>query len=194
MAFKFKLKILPVGSWMRCRELEIYDDTGTGSEGWGASGNPAISDVTALNVKIILSDGAVYTGNIYSSTLPFPNTSGIPYILDKLVFNQDIPDGKINIEATVTGDSGGVESDLGKFTGTFYNTCNVFCCVQKLQAKVTNANDPCSDKDFEAYNKARSLYMGLLGAIDCKKWTKADNILKRLQTLCTQNNCNCGCS
>ena len=188
MAFKFQLNIPPVGSKMRCRELEIYDV----SEGWNTYYNP--DDVTAINIKVVLSDGAVFTGDIYSSTLPFPNTQNIPYILDRDVFAQDIPDGIIHVEASGTVDGGSGEEALGKFTGTFFNTCNVFCCVQKLQSKVTLVDDPCNDPDYGTWLKARALYQGLLGAIDCRKWTKAANILKRLQTVCDQNDCNCGCS
>lgn len=198
MAFKYQLRI-PVHHELRCGDLAIYEVTGAfdangNPTGWGnGTTNPDITLVTSAPIKLIFSNGTVYTGNLFSASLPFPNIQSIPVILTSTTIGEAIPDGKINVEAEVIGEYNAQEGVLGKFVGTFYNTCNVYCCVQKLHALVNTAVDPCSHKSWGTFIKAREMYLGLLGAIECKNWNKADQILKALQTICLNNNCNCGC-
>lgn len=191
MAFKYKISATQD---KRCNELNIYDETGTGVDGWGdGTTNPAISGVTACSGKIVFANGAVWTGSLLSTNPAFPSINNtIPYVFTAIQLGDTIVDGKFTIESQVVGEHNGTEGVLGLYTFTGFLYCNVACCVRKLEAKIDPTNMSCkTSPEWIIADKARKLLEALKYAVECKKFDRATVILAALKEICANNHCNC---
>lgn len=194
MAFKYQIS---ASQDKRCNELNIYDETGTGIDGWGdGTTNPDISGVTECLAKITFSNGAVWNGSILSTSPAFPSTNNtIPYVFTSVQLNDKIQDGKFTIETRVVGQhthDNGNNGVLGLYTFTGFLFCNVECCVRKMRTKIDPLAMHCENTpEWKNAKKAMLLLASLKNAVECKKFDKATVILAALKELCATNHCNC---
>ena len=188
-------------------EWKLYDigglwDAVSNPDGWGnGTTNPRTNQVTAARLNLYFPDDSQEIGiDIFSATVPFPNTTEVPTFLisdeDLATSRTVFPDGKYNFDYIVDGEwdpQGAPEAFESIYEGVFFNTANAQCCVDELFSRVDPVADPCKDENWEKFIYGSRLYRGLVAAVSCKNWNKADVILSRLQEFCNTNKINCGC-
>ena len=172
--------------------------TASNSGGWavlagaGALVNFVPSDAIDAHVTVTLPDGTIATAvNLYST---FPDSAGTAtqtITNTNLGITGALPDGIYT--ATYQVDVSNVSSQTVSFTITksFFLSCTIKCCVDKLIAKIAVADCSCEDPALKNALLAWGLYESLLKAGQCGNTTKVANLLARITKLCSITNCGC---
>lgn len=194
MALSLKASIC-IGN--NCRSLYFHDETGIynatlNAGGWG-SPNLAIASVTAWSIKITLPDTASTVITISNPAgLPSSNTD-IEYEIPMATLNSSytyIPDGQYKIVYSVTDGTTTYTKTLYK-----YFSCNLECCVAKLEAKVATATDcSCDDQTIRNALYARALLNSLKANAGCTNTTYTQSLLDKLNLICGFTESDCGCN
>ena len=185
-----------------CTTFDFSELTGTyttsNSGGWavlagaGALVNFVPSDAIDAHVTVTLPDGTIATAvNVYPT---FPDSAGTAtqtITNTNLGITGALPDGIYNITYQV--DISNVSAQTVVFTQTksFLLSCTIKCCIDKLIAKIPTSGCSCDDVQMKNALLAHSLYQALLHAGACGNITNVNNILARLNKLCSVTNCGC---
>lgn len=158
--------------------------------GWGAP-NPLTSGATLVSIVITKPDGTSVT---ISSPTGLPTSDAtLDYEINASTLNSSwtkILDGLYTIVYSLTA-SGTVYS----VTKYVLFSCNIECCVAKLFAKIATESDcACDSTLVNNALYADSLFQGLLAAKGCGNTTAINNLLTKLNKICTASESDCGCS
>lgn len=177
-----------------CGKIVISDTTGnynvdSNPGGWGTS-NPDANDIVEASITCIFPSGAIEVFPI-QDVLHAQSETALPFEL--LVFENEELDGIY--EYTYTVSDGEEETS---FTITKFSLCNVRCCIDKLWAKaalgLTIQDCNCGGKT-ELYcqkaTQAEALYKAIIAAASSGKDLVRNELLKKLQRICSLENCNC---
>jgi len=186
------------------------DLTGTGATGYGTGSNPVVGDFSSFLIRVTPPDpvtllpGTTYYDVEAFPTLPsasggsfsIPNTSlgGTPTTI--------LPDGIYLFEVTGLYDIPGGEAPPVTATRrkAFYEI--VGCCITNMTLALSPCN--CKGKTDKMRNMIKAnIWLTLLkpyiteGGIiqpssieSCGDWNKAGEIIRSLQTICNNQNCN----
>lgn len=158
--------------------------------GWSTP-NPGTHDVTLATIVITRPDGILITIT-NPDGLPTSDTS-LEYEIPVATINSTwtkIQDGLYTIVYSVT-----IASIVYSVTKYVLFTCNIECCVAKLYAKTANDNNcTCDSIIMKNAQYADGLLQGLLAAKSCGNIVAINNLLTKLNKICTSANSNCGCS
>ncbi len=175
-----------------CDSLQFTETTGiynaiSNPNGWGVS-NESTSDALSAMLTIVLGNGSTYNINLFA-TGNFP-TSDNTFVYN--IINEDI--------GYVTGDS--IPDQIITFTYTvttatttytqvveqaFY--CNVQCCVNTMFLDLDFDCSECFSNQLEQALIAYSMLQGLKAASNCGNNSQFNNILTKLNKLCSNTNC-----
>ena len=177
--------------------LLFYDVTnqqGNCDEGYGTTGNLVpLTDV--LESEIIITDDGSSWGMAYviDTSAVLPNTDLTPFTIESSdVGNNSFTDGVYEIWYNVTVDNNGTEQ-VWTWHRKIFLTCEVSCKLKTLIGKIPEKGDCCDCKApyLEQLAKAKALYDAMMSAVCCGNEAKAKKILKLLQKLLINVNCNC---
>jgi hypothetical protein len=180
-----------------CSKIVIEDITGfynstTNPTGWNDNstlyrlstlGNPHVDEAT---LTIEFNDELVstidVTTTIQNATLPtYELYSYEPTSLQ---------DGIYTFTLTIIDEEG--DEIVTELIQTVY--CNVECCIQKLAAKYAKELcKGCGYEDKDNYDLAFSLYRALGSVSECNGSEEFNKLLTKLQKICNQTKCGCGC-
>ncbi len=195
------------------KKLYVLDMTGlfnanTNIGGWdngsNTSGNPRLIDCATATAIITLPDEKTIQLNIKDSTLPYPNLINLAYEISAEACGlETFEDGMYKIKVFYSGyfPTDPVQFWSSEAASYTFFTANVACCVQKLFSRVATDVDFCKNKEFAQATNAKSLLEAIWNAIGnyyekidgCNNLLGAQSILKRLQYMCNNLGCGCGC-
>lgn len=185
MALPIKLKVCVINNCSSF-EIKVFNDSNDtidlGSYGFSV-GNITITDI---------SENQEYEFDI----LPFisggfnigPNTSEI---LTTINF-EDYQDGEYDILLELLGAD--VLSNNTIISTKIFSYCAVRCCIDKMWSKYQGSLDKncmCTGKAYEKVMEAEALYMALKHASSCMNTEAVNEILKKLQRICSIEKCKC---
>lgn len=151
--------------------------------GWGTP-NMQGNQVTAATILIEFPDGTTTSTNVLSQ-IPATVTSDIEFN----AIEDDYPDGIYTITITLAGTEN-VSNTVRKLF-----TCTAQCCVDKMWAKIPEKFYDLSDEELLKYIDQCSLAEGLLKGINsaggCLKEDIVENVLERVNRICSFESCNC---
>lgn len=191
MAFTLKLSV----DWAtNMKSLQLYDNSGTGTTGWGNGTNPTILGVSTATVTITLPDNTVLAPiNVYPT---LPNTNDIYFQVTNVMLGLGaadlITDGIYFFEYVVTGLDG-----LGApYTATYaqykFLTPQGCCCLSKMAAKAKTCKSGCKDPARVAYSNASDTMALINDAASSGLLVEAQEFLTELQLICANADCGCG--
>ncbi len=181
-----------------CRTLSISELTGLydvnlNNTGWETP-NPAIADVVTWSLEITRPDLTTIT---IDEPVGLPTSSTVlEYEISASTVNSDwskFLDGLYTITYTVVVDIAGTYTT---YTVTKYIlvTCNIECCVARLFAKIATDSDcECDSLTIKNALYADALLQGLLASKNCGNVTAINNLLTKLNKICTASTSDCGC-
>jgi len=174
-----------------CLAIKVFDQTGDSPEGYGGA-NPEISEVTAATVSVLLPGASTPIVIDVYPTLPSADDDDFVLINASELGLTILPDGLYEFIYTISGIQDTIPFTI-EFAFTEYFFCNVKCCVKKAGA---NASFPSGNKDCDCNNpkalEDRFLEMQtILDMIQysagCGQSNNADNLLVRLQKMCSSS-------
>jgi len=117
-----------------------------------------------------------------------PNTSEI--IINATLSNYE--DGEYDIQINLVSDIDPSNNTSVKIK--IFSYCSVRCCVDKMWAKYQGAlgcGCKCNGEAYKNVMEAESLYMALKHASSCMNSEAVQEILKKLQRICSLEKCKC---
>ena len=191
-----------------CKTIKFSETTGvynasSNPGGWGAP-NPLIADVTSWVVAFTLPSGTTTTFDSaelgpLNPFINFPDDTGTEEVsLTMANFGgaatSAFQDGVYSITYTVNGDvNAGVDTYTAVTTQTFFLTCQIRCCIDKMFHLASQAD--CTDCKPEKLNnalEAESYLKAAEFAAACGKIEMAKKHLAKAQWICNTKNCtNC---
>lgn len=178
-----------------CSKIVISDATGnydvtSNPGGWGTP-NPDAADINEATITCISPSGASTITEVQTVLNAQTNTA-LPFEL--LTINTYEGDGVYEYTYTVTDGLGGSATS----TITKFSLCSVRCCIDKLWAKAAiglTVQDCNCGGGTELYcqkaTQAEALYKAIVAAASSGKDLVRDELLKKLQRICSLENCNC---
>lgn len=179
-----------------CKSFTFTETSGvysaSNSGGWGGANNFAIADAIDSRIVVTLPDGTITPAITLYST--FPDSAGTAtYNITStaLGLSGALPDGIYS--ATYTVDISNVNSQTVQLsiTQSFFIGCTVWCCVQKLIAKIPAEDCGCESVALKNALLAFGLYQSLLFNAGCGNITNITTLLARLTKLCDATDCGC---
>lgn len=187
-----------------CKSFFFYDKTGVYSPAnTGGYGNPneALTDITNYMLRVWFPGAKDYVQvNLKQLAVEqgviFPNTEDSPVKITSeklgLAPGSVLPDGRYYVEVIANGlfNSEPFEYSMA---GWQMIICNTACCIDKLALAVNPDCENCFEQDENA-SKAMEIYFLLLWsamAVNCNKLNRADNFLRKAQSLCNDKCRNC---
>lgn len=189
-----------------CKTIKFSETTGeynasSNPGGWGTP-NPEVGDVTSTVVAFTLPSGTISTFDsaelgVLNPFAAFPDDTGtLEVSLTMANFGgaatSAFADGVYSITYTVNGDVG-VNTYTATVTQTFFLTCQIRCCIDKMFHLASQAD--CTDCKPEKLNnalEAESYLKAAEFAAACGKLEMAKKHLAKAQWICNNKNCtNC---
>jgi hypothetical protein len=189
-----------------CKTIKFSETTGeynasSNPGGWGTP-NPEVGDVTSTVVAFTLPSGTISTFDsaelgVLNPFAAFPDDTGtLEVSLTMANFGgaatSAFADGVYSITYTVNGNVG-VNTYTATVTQTFFLTCQIRCCIDKMFHLASQAD--CTDCKPEKLNnalEAESYLKAAEFAAACGKLEMAKKHLAKAQWICNNKNCtNC---
>lgn len=190
-----------------CKTIKFSETTGeynasSNPGGWGTP-NPEVGDVTSTVVSFTLPSGTISTFDsaelgVLNPFAAFPDDTGtLEVSLTMANFGgaatSAFEDGVYSITYTVNGLVNGVDTYTATVTQTFFLTCQIRCCIDKMFHLASQAD--CTDCKPEKLNnalEAESYLKAAEFAAACGKIEMAKKHLAKAQWICNSKNCtNC---
>lgn len=173
-----------------CNTLTIQEETGLydvndNPNGYGAP-NQEISDIESAIITVeSLTDGVIYDETFDVTTIAQGSSTGEELL--ETIYNQ-FEDGRICITYTQTFTDGSIYV----ITHKLYVNCNVECCVNNYAVNLDKyLCDVCnSDKIIGKAITMETLFYSLLSAKAASNDCAFENILIRLQRMCSDSSSN----
>lgn len=183
-----------------CSLFNFYDKTGTlAPGGYGVGGNPTVASILDARAIILpyLSTATPFTVDIFSTLIPFPNTSNFPATIlgTSLGYSagQSIPSQIVSIQYQLQYQDSSRHTSAAKWV---YLDCVHQCCSDKLWSKWAEPCN-CSEGNKRAQEELSIKVSGTITAIhkalktDCNKLAEAQNLVEWLNGVCQRTGCNC---
>jgi NADPH-dependent 7-cyano-7-deazaguanine reductase QueF-like protein len=185
-----------------CESIKFSETTGTytatNSGGWavvsgaGASVNFTPSDAISAYLTITLPNGTVCPAITLYPTFPDTTETLTQTITSgNLGLSGSLPDGIYSATYLVNISNVNSQTVQLQVTQTFFIGCTIWCCVQKLIAKIAESECDCNSKALADAMLAFGLYQSMLSAAKCGNTAAVTHILARLTKLCATTHCGC---
>lgn len=163
---------------------------------------PSVKDISTAWLSWVLPSGKLVVQDVLAAAKPLYNVvNGIinnPFVTlaTDLGFEKFLDDGYYERILQVNGVYGSNDPQ-DEFSAipsqVIYVTETVKCCVHNMFRKIDVCGCNCDDPLYIAAYQADGLLKTLEYAISCTDWTRADEVLTKLQLICASNGCGCGC-
>lgn len=163
----------------------IYDGT-TNTGGYGTP-NTEVADIIAAEL-VIVAPYFTDTIDLYSQ---FPDSTGLEIKNYDGTTGGVITDGIYTITYNVYIDVAGTPTLDATLTKSFLFSCGSKCCVDKIVAKLAESTCGCDSQSVKDALLANALYESLLLAGDCGNITAVNNLIARINRICTIKGCGC---
>ncbi len=177
-----------------CSSINLTEQTGIySSDNSGGYGFPnfVTTDATAASIIVTLPSGTQSPViNVFST---FPDSTGD---ITKTITASDLGltgallDGIYVINYIVVFTIGGTPY-VHSTVKTFFLSCSIKCCIDKMIAKIPIGNCDCNDKALKNALLAYGLYQSLLANGKCGNVNNVNTLLLRLNKLCSATSCGC---
>lgn len=191
-----------------CRWLIFNETTGaynatTNPGGWDATEavNPDWNNATSASLIVTTPDGDSFTffddpAFFWNEGGDFPtDDSTLQYVITAEMLGFDsgdkLPDGMYTFTYAVEG---AINSDTYTSSTTCKKlvTCGLDCCLQKLAKEAAKDTcDGCKDNKQSALLKMSAKLLAAKAAAACGMENRANKLIKELNWLCNNYNCNC---
>ncbi len=189
MALKPKIKICLNSD---CKTLTVYETTGiynaiTNTGGYGFP-NTELENIIISELGMIGPDGLLNRIQLFGEGFPSSNPEfGIEIDLS-LINRTSIEDGYWEFLYTIVND----DQESYPYTASYYFYCNIECCISKLLNKIDidlPQKDKQNNKDFDNYQKAKTLLGSLINSAKCFNTTNFNKIKDTLNKICKNSGC-----
>ncbi len=174
-----------------CSSLFFEDTTGAYSSvntGGFNSPNASTADATAATLAITTPDDDTFSFNLLTQNPAFPTTDSTQlyyvYPSDLGMGDAALTDGLYKFVYTVTTST----STYSKIVYQLFY-CNIRCCVSNMLLKITDPDCDCQADMIASATRALSLLNSLMYAAKCGNKTVFDKLLRILNKLCRNENC-----
>lgn len=178
-----------------CTKLKIYDTTqaiSTANTGGYGTANINATAVDSATISYTTSLSSTPVVLNVTATVNAQTTVSTEFLLAEITLTP--ADGEYTFLYSVVD---GVTTKT--YNTSIFNLCSVRCCVDKLWVKASKGLSGDSDcgytGDSMTYAKkammSEATYTAIINGISCADTTTRDKLLKKLQTICKLENCNC---